>query len=496
MSAAISTPVAEPDPQETTVHEWLEGVRANFDTSTLLDEHTSNTPTNLTGSVVATACAAAVDYLEIAANLEASGVSRQVATDRYGQSDVFALAGELWGTVPFRPVTVKQEPMWRAGNARDLGRGALYAAPALMLLALTRSLGVRFSWWSLPLAITWGWAIGQVTANAGYTLRSRRNTVGESVVCGWLMVATIASTAAFAIVAELLLGGGPASVLGATCVTTYMVSSAILLLNDREVMAGAMLAPAALVTVVILVFGTQSLPPFLVSIAIGGAAVATLAVATTHTRLGKLRSLQFVAGDLRVLSRHFAHGLICGGALTLVAILGGQVFKTSGSTALFALPLLLTLGVMEWQLRSFRSGVERLATTLVSLDEFAPRSWRLFTRSLTRYVLWTLAASVGVAVVVDLRHSSPPYALLGAQIVLGTAFFIDLTLVSLARLDLVMQCWLNGLAVGLLCAAVYPVATSASGTTVLWAAAVVATIVSLGSLLVAAPGVVSASMSH
>jgi hypothetical protein len=421
-------------------------------------------------------------------------VSRQVVTDQYGQDDVFGLADELWKRVPFRAVTIPRTAMWRVGDFRDLARGALYAAPALMLLTLMRSIGVVFEWWALPLAITWGWALGQVTAHLGYTLRGRQNRKGERIVGGWLMVGTIVSTTMLAFVATYVAGGELASVVGTTCLTVYMVSSAILLLNEQEGLAGRLLAPAALTTVAILVLGTSSLPPILVSINIGGSGIATLCAAARHMRLGRLKSLHLVAGDIRMTGQHLVHGLMCGSALTLVAILGGHIFGESGSTALLALPILLTLGVMEWQLRTFRSGVEALASTLLSLDDFAPRSWALFKRALTRYLLWTAAASVAVGFFVQLDHATPPYMLLASQVALGAVFYVDLTLLSLGRLDLVTRCWWNGLGAGLLFWAIgYPYA---SGISTLWSAALVATTITLISLLTVSPGVVSASMSH
>jgi hypothetical protein len=487
MTAAMPGPIAEPEAQELTVHEWLEFVRAET-------ESDQSGPMN---SMVATICAAAVDSLEIAANLEASGISRQVVTDQYDQPDVFALADELWTKVAFRPVPIPDQPIWRKGSPQDLGRGALYAAPALMLLALTRALGVHFAWWALPLAITWGWALGQVTAYAGYSLRTRQKPVGEKVAVGWLMVSAIVTTAGLGFVATALLGGELASVLCATGVTTYMVSSAILLLNEQEALAAKLLVPGGIVTIAILALGIDSFSAAFAWINIGGSALATLAAAGRYMRLTPLKSVTFVRGDFRTSMHHMAHGLMCGIALTMVAILGSSVFVGAGNAALLTLPLLLTLGIMEWQLRSFRAGVERLASTVLSLDDFAPRSWALFRRALLWYLFATGVMSVVVAIVIQLDHVSSPYLLLVAQVALGAAFYVDLTLVSLDRLDLVIRCWMIGFAAGAVWwAAAHPFAQSADSNTALWSAAVVATTATLASLIVVSPSVVSASMSH
>ena len=387
MSAALPGSVSEPQPHEPTVHEWLDHVLADL---------SAGRDCEAGDSLVATVCASAVDPLEIAASLEASGISKRVVAEGYGYANVFALAEELWTKVAFRPGPgAPTNNLWRVGNVRDLGRGALYAAPALMLLALTRAANLQFSWWVLPLAITWGWALGQVTAYFGYTFKSRPNRRNEKLVLGWVMVATVISTADFASVAMILIGGDGASILGATGVTTYMVASAILLLNEQDGLAAKLLAPGGVVTIVVLVLGPEAYPLFFVWLCIGGSALATLVAAGRYMRLTPLRLLTFAPGDIGTAFHHLIHGLMCGVGLTLVAILGGQVFKSSGNPALFALPILVTLGVMEWQLRSFRAGVEQLLSRLLSLDEFAPGSWGMFRRALTWYVLWALLASVG-----------------------------------------------------------------------------------------------------
>ena len=489
MTAATPGSVTEPHPHEPTVHEWLDSVRANFSAGRDCDAG---------DSLVATVCASAVDPLEIAASLEASGISKRVVAERYGHANVFALAEELWTKVAFRPGPgAPTKKLWRVGDVRDLGRGALYAAPALMLLALTRVADVQLTWWVLPLAITWGWALGQVTAYFGYAFKSRQNQRSEQLVLGWVMVATVISTADLASVAMVLIGGDGTAILGATGVTMYMVSSAILLLNEQDWLAAKLLVPGGAVTIAVLVLGTDAYPPVVVWLCIGGSALATLVAAGRYMRLTPLRSLSFASGDFGTAFHHLVHGLMCGVGLTLVAILGGQVFASSGNPALFALPILVTLGVMEWQLRSFRAGVEQLLSRLLSLDEFAPRSWGMFLRALTWYVVWAVLASVLVGVVVYLDQSTPPYALLIAQVVLGAAFYVDLTLVSLSRLDLVTKCWAMGFGAGLVC---WGLTTSfvhdIARTTVIWEASVATAVITLASLLVVARGVVSSSMSH
>ncbi|MEO6122958.1 MAG: hypothetical protein ABIR32_04555 [Ilumatobacteraceae bacterium] len=485
MSSILAGKMMDPEPNEPTVHDWVQRIRSS-----------SNTTTAQSDPVVATICAAAVDSLEIAASLEASGMSRQVVSEQYGQPDVFALAHELWARVPFRAVTVEQPMIWRQGNISDLGRGALYAVPALLLVALTRALNVEFSWWTLPLSVTWGWAAGQVTAYAGYTLRARTDGIGERLAVGWMLMATILTTAVIASGILTIVGGGWGSFLAATGVTTYMVSSAILLMRDAEVLAAGLLGPGAVSSVVILAFGTGPFWSPVAVVCIAVSTVTTFAAAAAQLRVSPVRSLILAPGDVRMGSQHFAHGLLCGAALTTVAILGSEVFRNSDAPTLNALPLLVTLGVMEWQLRSFRAGVERLTMSIRSIDDFSPMAAGLFRRALLRYVAAIVLASIAVSVLIRMHDESPPYLLLVAQILLGVAFYVDLTLVSLSRLDLVLRSWAAGVATGGTLSISLTFTTSFNADAVIWSGAVVAIATTLAVLLALSHNVITDAMSH
>jgi hypothetical protein len=495
MSMALATSgmlVAEADVNEPTVHEWLGRI------------HSSAAPLGVLhpkDPLVATVTAAAVDPLEIAAGLEASGMSRQVVHDQYGRPDVFALAHELWLEVPFRSVPIASKPVWRPGDTSDLMRGLLYAAPALMLLALTRALNLTFAWWSLPLAITWGWGLGQVAAHAGYTLRARSLAKAEAIVGGWLMVITILSTAVLGTAMAFWTGGGIASVLGAASVTTYMVASAVLLLHGEEKLAIRLVGPGAVATIVVLALGRSTISSIVALVCIGGSAAITVAAACRHLRVGAWRRQTLAPGDVRMTFSHLVHGIICGLALTLIAVLGGTVFApgAGGRAApalIVAMPLLATLGVMEWQLRTFRAGVEQLAASTHSLRSFCPISWAMFRRSLVKYTVTTTAMSAVAAVIIVAYGAEPPIVLLVVQVCLGAAFYTDLTVVSLARLDIALRSWTLGTAFG---ASVLGGCLAARGlavTTCVWVAAATATVTAMISLFVGARPVVSAAMSH
>ena len=75
-------------------------------------------------------CESAVDPLEIASALEFDGLNDQAARKRYGFSDVFTLAEEMYRRVPRRPTEPEPAPdPWRVSKLRPALHGLLYGLP-------------------------------------------------------------------------------------------------------------------------------------------------------------------------------------------------------------------------------------------------------------------------------------------------------------------------------------------------------------------------------
>ena len=120
--------------------------------------------------------------------------------------------------------------------------GCCMSFPALMLLALTSALGLELPRWVLPLAIGWGWGLGQVAAFVGYRMQDG-HTGREADVVARVVVGAAVSTCLLSIAAALTLGGGVTAIVAATALVTYMVASAILLVRGEERWLGLMLLP-------------------------------------------------------------------------------------------------------------------------------------------------------------------------------------------------------------------------------------------------------------
>jgi hypothetical protein len=106
------------------------------------------------------------------------------------------------------------------------------------------------------------------------------------------------------------------------------------------------------------------------------------------------------------------------------------------------LPLVLTIGVAEWQLRGYRQLSRQVLGLTDDLVRFGTVAWRFLMRSFSRYVgvlaLVSVALWVGVS---RAEHGVPAESTLLclAYAVLGGALFLNLVLIAHARVDLALR---------------------------------------------------------
>ncbi|MGZ4790845.1 MAG: hypothetical protein ACXWBO_03180 [Ilumatobacteraceae bacterium] len=397
---------------------------------------------------LAAVCSSAVDPLEIAVALEVAGISHAVATNRYNRADVFALARTLWGHIPLRPAVVEPATLPRSGDRRDLARGLLYVLPALMLLAITTSFDLHLARWVLPLAISWGWGLGQVTAFVGYRMQGT-DLPHEATVMARVVVGAALSTLLISTVAAFVAGGDEKAVIAATALVTYMATSAILLVRAEERWLALLLLPGARGSVFVLIASKGSMASHTVAIVfIGGSFIAVAGRALRQTKLHVAgRRNNFARRDLLVACEHLLHGVICGLAVSLVVIHSGHLSSDDEfGRMLLPVPLLAALGVMEWQLHTFRSRIAHLTHSLQSIEEF-PRPARLvLVRSVATCVAAISLPAGAVMLAVGIHGGDIAFGALTLQCVLGAVLFTDLILVLLDRLDLVLRSWIAGIA--------------------------------------------------
>jgi hypothetical protein len=97
--------------------------------------------------------------------------------------------------------------------------------------------------------------------------------------------------------------------------------------------------------------------------------------------------------------------------------------------------------------------------------------------------------------VLRLEGDGVPWSLLTAQLALGAAYYIDLTLTSLGRVDVVLRAWFTGATVGASALVmVWAISPAAIGDA--WWSGHVAAWAALVALLCATPRIITAPCSH
>jgi hypothetical protein len=393
---------------------------------------------------LAAACGPAVDPLEIAARLEAAGFSNQVVVDTYALPDVFALADVLYRHTPFTTEPQSEPEATAGGSWRDLARGALFALPTLSFTVGIKALGVRPVWWVLPAGLVVGWALSQLIACLAWTLRGSGDSAGEPVIVLVALALGIALSAAVGGVMARYFGGGLDAVLIAVAVTVYMVDTGLLLFYGDEWWLALALAPGAAAAGLYLLDSRWSSFNRLAS----GAAVATVVLATVfalrHIVRRGWRRPQLSRSVIPKGAQFFIHGACCGLLTSLLIGFESRPGHSIHYVTLVVWPLLLTLGLMEWQLRTLRGRVAALLPVSHGMRNFVAQARRTFMRSLVIYALLLAALSVAAGAIGATRHTRLMLPLL-AQGILGLAFFVALVLIASGRVDLVVRSWIVAL---------------------------------------------------
>ncbi len=388
---------------------------------------------------------AAVDPLEIAASLETCGLSNTVVQDRYGQKDVFSLAEQLYATVELRGAPASNPGTRRSGDISDLARGIVFAAPAIMFAGATLALGHWLSWWSTPLALIWGWAFSQFVAYVGFSRRAWGKPAGSAPA--WGLLAALISCGCLGLAGDVLLGGKFSGVLFAAAACAFMTAAAELVVRGQEVTVGLMLLPGAVGSIVFIVKEPFRIPAAVV-LALATASVAgTVLAALRHLPARWWREPALSLAETPSAVRYFVHGLCCGLFVALFMVLEPGGNGTRGWPAAAAYPIILSLGAMEWQLRSLKASARRALLRTHTLAQFTRAARRALARSLVSY-LSVLAAATGlVEALAFARDMTIPTPLLAAGASVALAFFLGLVVASCGRIDLVLPTWVAGLGV-------------------------------------------------
>ena len=393
------------------------------------------------------ACSVAVDPLEIAARMETAGLSSQIVTDSFGYGNVFDLAQAVYDRVPFRAAqpAAPQRPL--RGRLSDLLRGLLYAVPALLFSGTMTGLSIDVAWWALPVALVTGWGVAQATAALGWSLRGRGNTRSDAWLATLSLLLTSALSFGLALVALSTLGGAAANLLCAVGLAVYIAMSGILLLQGAERLLAACLLPGAVGTVLSHASGQLAIPPRTGSWSVVLSLVLVIVVAHRTALVDRWRRPILAWVDARRSFRYLLLGISCATITSAVIGFGAAAHATGDTLAIAVWPLLLTLGVMEWQLRTFRGRVSTALSAATTIRQFARASRRAFFASFGTYAGLLVTFSAVALAVGDARHATMLPLLLAAEGLLGMAFFLGLLVESSTRIDLTLIAWAISLTV-------------------------------------------------
>lgn len=433
----------------------------------------------------------AVDSLQVAARLEADGVTDRGARVEYGFDDVFALAAEVYRRLPPTPPPAPptpEVPGWRAGR-RDISHGLLYLMPGALFPAVLAAVGRGPLVVVLVLTGGLGWAWSGGASWLAYRRLGASDPPGAARVLAWsvLLGLPAAGTLGLLLVIAGAAGGGAAGgevagggvgsaaagaggVLALCCgQMAYQLASMLLVFYRREGLLAAALSPAVAAGGLYVLLGGPDRPvgwagvgPLagtspgwtLPSALVLGAAAVLLALAlglretvraARSTGPGRrMRLARWLAGkvgaggwagvraDLPGLAWATAYA-----ALSAAYLLHAQAPYLRGGLeiALTAVPLMAGMGVVEWRARRFTEQARAALGQARYPREFAALIRRLLAAGVGVSV--GVVAALAVPLLAGLgqagRFSAAAALMAGAHAVLAGAYFLGFLLAGQGR---------------------------------------------------------------
>lgn len=319
--------------------------------------------------------AEAVDVLHVAAHLESRGITDQLAIERYGSTDVFALAETVRtrvaggsaaghgvphpGAVPLpeRRAASRSEVDW---GASSVGHGPIYLLPALSMPALLSLVGTSHVVLALVLGGSVGWVWAVVTSWLAYTtwgVAGRES--GNRQLQQLTLVGVVVGTGAAAVVVRGLQLPVVVGIVVATVVAVQLGSTVLFFLRRRILLVALLTVPAAVGAGWLLrpdVVSASAVLAVLALMAAGAVAAGCAALLRPGKPVPLNRSR---VDDARL-------GWVCLYAITSVAflLLPQAVLLARTPTTVVALAgLFLAMGVVEWRGAALSARLRRLLAT-------------------------------------------------------------------------------------------------------------------------------------
>jgi hypothetical protein len=341
--------------------------------------------------VLAPAVGTPVDEQHVAAVLESRGVTDVVARDKYGHSDVFALAAAMLPRLPAAPAPAAERPP-RAGVLRSLSHGPLYLAASLVYPAVFAALGQAGMLRALVCATGIGWVWGVGMSSVAYQLRSLHRDAESGPVQHLLLWLGVVLALAVSLALALTGAGGAGLVAFVVAQTAFQLAAVVLLFHKRERGLALGMLPAAVAGALYLLFGqpTQLVVPTLVAAAVSVGLV--VAAAVRRTGPAQLVRARAVLGSLGPAQRGVWTSV--GYAAACAALLLGvdtRYLDGPSDLATAAVPLVVGMGAIELRANRFFEQARSLLDQDRLTGQIRTDVWRLMLRELS-----TVAAILGV----------------------------------------------------------------------------------------------------
>ncbi|MEU0007281.1 hypothetical protein ABZ079_24130 [Streptomyces sp. NPDC006314] len=320
----------------------------------------------------------AVHPYEVAALLEAEGLTADQIREGYGHPDLFSLAAALYEQVPRTfPEPAPAADPWRPDHVRCLLRGVLFALPGLAYL-LTAPLwhpGRHTASLIVAGLVSWAWGQG-LGHRAHLRMAAGRREAARTLLTGAPLGAALATVTAVPV-----RGDGPV-ILAAAAQSLYLAAAGVLLVLARERLLLAALTP--------LIAGAAVLPwwdpgtPLRTGLPLL-ALLATLAV-TGHALHGALAAPAAADGKRPPLLWSLPYGLF-GLAAGLLVLLEGRREPYA------VIVLTVSMGPAEWLLYRYRGLTVAALRASTTPAGFLLRSVAVLGLCLPAYLLPLLPAA-------------------------------------------------------------------------------------------------------
>lgn len=390
------------------------------------------------------ACTAAVTAHQVAALLEAEGLNDRIVKQRYGRDGVFALAEELYDEVPLRrdPEPVEPPPVVseiaEVPAAALVMRGPMYLVPLLFFMAASTVFEGAAMLTAGLLALFLGWSWNQGTGALVYRLIGRGDVPGaKAMALGGLAVGVPLITLLVASVSWGVFGDVVEPALFAAGQTMYLLGAAVLLTFGLDRYLYLAVTPGVFMVLTyafldripawVPVAGAVTVPVFIVLLVLVG---------TQGRRWRSLKTLRKT--DIRIAVGLGTLGLLWAVLIGLAALSILDTGNVVATVSIAAAGMVLTMGIAEWQILSYRRWVSNLLIHTGDINRFARSARRSYVRMNQLTFLIVTATSAFIATVAyGLGWVETAGLILTIGFVfLGLAFISGLLLVTAGRLSI------------------------------------------------------------